>query len=183
MDDRDRLMEGLDGDRQEPLPKGSRTFTERSGLAVLRNTVPADLTGKLVVLMVSTILVLSAVDKILHYEGFLAALQDYVVLPLWSARFLGIPLIAVELAVGIGLMFRPWRRESGVAGGILFLLFAGVLAANYMLGGRGMCGCWFTITLAQGTEAHIAQNLMLAILSFSLTWRPERRQRLSPSKR
>ena len=31
-----------------------------------------------------------------------------------------------------------------------------------------MCGCWFTVTLAQGTLAHVVQNIMLALLSLTL---------------
>ena len=55
-----------------------------------------DFLGKLVVVTVSLILVSSAVDKILHYQGLLAALRDYVLLPTWAAKFLGIPLISLS---------------------------------------------------------------------------------------
>jgi uncharacterized membrane protein len=124
--------------------------------------------------VLSFVLIGSGLDKILHLEGFGNALRDYRVIPPVIAKYAVYPLIATELFIGIGLLARPWRREAALWAAGLFAFFSAVLSANYWLGGRGICGCWFTITLASGTANHVTQNLMLGGLAF-LLWFEGRR--------
>lgn len=137
-------------------------------ISVARSLDAGERIELLSVWVLSAVLVFSGIDKMFHYDGFQAALRDYSILPLTVARYIGSPLIAAEIFIGVSLFSRRWRRHASVAGGALFLIFNMALIGNYFLGGRGICGCWFTVTLAQGTLAHVVQNLMLAMLSFSL---------------
>jgi uncharacterized membrane protein len=120
-------------------------------------------------LVVAAILAFAGVDKLLHYEGFVNALRSYVLLPRGMAPILAPAVIAAELLVAVALFVRPWRSAAALAGAGLFVLFTTALAFNHLLGGRGICGCWFTVTLAQGTGMHVAQNLTLAALCL-ITW-------------
>ena len=123
---------------------------------------------RFIISLLAAILIFSAFDKILHYQGFLNALLDYVLVPVNSTTILAPAVITAEIVVGIGLLVRLWRRQAAFAAAFLFLIFTAAVALNYVLGGRGICGCWFTITLAQSTEHHIAQNLLMAGLALSL---------------
>jgi uncharacterized membrane protein YphA (DoxX/SURF4 family) len=125
---------------------------------------------KVIIFFLAAVFLWSGIDKILHYHGFLNALRDYVVLPTGTAIFLAIPVIACELVIGLGLLFRPWRRAACLSGAVLLSIFTAVLTLNHAFGGRGICGCWFTVTLARGTVSHIAQNLIMAALALSVWW-------------
>jgi len=127
------------------------------------------LLGALVILMLAAVLLFSGVDKLLHYQGFVNALRDYVVLPRPVAPVLAPLVIAVELVAGLGLLLKPWRRPAALTATLAMLAFTVALALNHLFGGRGVCGCWFTLTLAKGTGMHIVQNLVLAGLA-AVTW-------------
>ena len=126
----------------------------------------------------SLIFLFSGLDKLLHYNGFLNALRDYVLVPRGTAHLFALPVILVELAIGIGLLWKPWRGAAALSAAILLGLFAAVLTINHYYGGRGICGCWFTITLARGTVSHIGQNLLMMYLAASVWWELRQQQAL-----
>jgi uncharacterized membrane protein len=125
------------------------------------------------------IFLFSGVDKLLHYNGFLNALRDYVLVPRGAAHLFAPPVILVELAVGIGLLWKPWRGVAALSAAVLLGLFAFLITINHLYGGRGICGCWFTVTLARGTVGHIGQNLLMMFLAASVWWEL-RQQRILP---
>ncbi|HEV2855123.1 MAG TPA: MauE/DoxX family redox-associated membrane protein [Thermoanaerobaculia bacterium] len=104
-------------------------------------------------------------DKIAHYHGFVNALRDYVLVPRGTAQWLASPLIALELMVGLGLLVPAWRRGAAITAASTLLLFTTALLVNQALGGRGICGCWFTITLSKSSGMHVVQNLVLLMMS------------------
>lgn len=120
--------------------------------------------------LVATILLISALDKAAHYTGFVQALKSYVLLPANSAGWIAPVVVLVELFLGICLLVPASRSLAGLVSAGLFILFSIILSTNHVLGGKGICGCWFTITLAQGTYSHIALNLLLALLAV-FVWR------------
>jgi uncharacterized membrane protein YphA (DoxX/SURF4 family) len=125
---------------------------------------------RVIVATLSVIFIFAAVDKLLHYQGFVNALYDYVVVPFGLAPYIAPAVIGLELLVGIGLLIPAWRSYAALTAGILLIIFTLLVALNYQLGGRGICGCWFTITLAKGTLLHVIQNLLLAALASVLWW-------------
>ena len=112
----------------------------------------------------------SSIDKILHYEGFLNALRDYSLVPQGFAMYLAIPVIVTEAMISLGLTMKQWRSVSSFTAACTLGVFSVALLVNHIYGKRGVCGCWFTITLAQGTGLHILQNLLLIALSISIWW-------------
>jgi uncharacterized membrane protein YphA (DoxX/SURF4 family) len=102
----------------------------------------------------------SGLDKLFHYQGFVNALADYVLVPKGWAKHFAMPVIAGEVLIAIGLLIPVWRRTAAWTAAGTLLLFTLALGLNYFLGGRGICGCWFTVTLAQSTEIHVVQNLV-----------------------
>ncbi|NJL29978.1 MAG: DoxX family membrane protein [Thermoanaerobaculia bacterium] len=123
-----------------------------------------------IALLLAAIFLFSGGDKIFHYQGFLNALMDYVLVPRGTSSLIAPVVIAVELCIGIGLLVRPWRRQAALVAAGTLAIFTTALVFNYLYGGRGICGCWFTITLAKSSELHLVQNLLLFGLSLSVWW-------------
>jgi len=122
------------------------------------------------ILILSVIFLFSGADKAFHYEGFVNALRNYVLVPRGTAPYLAMPVIAVELLVGAGLLLKRHRAAAALAAAALLSLFSLAVGFNHLYGARGICGCWFTITLAKGTGMHLAQNLLLAAIALVVWW-------------
>ena len=126
-----------------------------------------------IVAVLAAVFLLSAMDKIVHYGGFVDALRNYVLVPYGAAPLIASPIISVELGIGIGLLVSPWRRQAALVAAVMLALFTLAIGLNYLLGGRGICGCWFTVTLAEGTASHLLLNAMLMALAL-LLWHQNR---------
>lgn len=118
----------------------------------------------------ATIFLFAGIDKIVHYKGFVNALRDYVLVPHGTAPFFASPLIALELMVGLSLLVPAWRRGAAMTAAGTLLLFTAALIVNHAFGGRGICGCWFTITLAKSSGSHIVQNVVLLVMSLLIVF-------------
>lgn len=142
------------------------------------------LTDRIMIGFLAAIFLFSGLDKIFHYQGFVNALRDYVLVPRGTAPYFSMPLIGVELLVGVGLLLKPWRRQAALTAAGLLALFTLAIALNYHYGGRGICGCWFTITLSKSTGMHLAQNILFFCLALQI-WMDaravERRQTPAPA--
>jgi len=108
----------------------------------------------------------AAIDKLIHFRGFVAAIQSYALLPRRIETFAAIFFIMAELAIAVGLLTKRWRRPAAVSAVLLLTLFTVVYLA--VDPGR-VCGCWFTLTLNSGGYVHILQNLVFIGLAI-LTW-------------
>lgn len=126
------------------------------------------LMDRFIVILLSVIFLLSAADKIYHYRGFVDALRNYILVPFEAAPVLAGPVIALELAIGLGLLIGTWRSTAAMLAAVTLGLFTSAIALNYFFGGRGICGCWFTVTLAEGTASHLLLNGMLLGLALML---------------
>lgn len=124
----------------------------------------------LIVLLLSVVFLFAAVDKALHYQSFVKALQSYVIMPRGTAPLLAVPVIAAELVIGVGLLLGAWRRAAAMAAAVTLVVFAAVLGLNQFYGGPSVCGCWFTITLAKSSKLHMVQNLAMAALAVCIWW-------------
>lgn len=125
----------------------------------------------------------AGVDKLLHYPGFVNALSNYVLMPRGWAEVLALPVILAELAIGAGLLVRPWRQTAALLGAGLLALFTVALLVNAQVGDRGICGCWFSLTLAKGTGMHTLFNLLFIGLA-GFVWSDARavNRKITPSE-
>ena len=133
------------------------------------------------ILFLSAIFLFSSLDKVFHYEGFINALRNYILVPAGTAEYFALPVIGVELLIGVGLLLRAWRRPAAYVAAGLLGIFTVAVALNGIYGDRGICGCWFTITLAQSTSIHLIQNLLMAGLALVIAWEPGPPSEPSPS--
>lgn len=116
----------------------------------------------------AAVFVYAAVDKAFHYQGFVNAVASYAMVPAQVAGILAPLVIAVELWVGLGLLVPRWRLRHARAGAFVLLLFTVAMAINQFAAPGSDCGCWFSLTLARGTGAHFALNLLLIALAITV---------------
>ena len=119
-------------------------------------------------IFLAAVFLYAGIDKILHYDGFINALSSYVVVPSALAGALAPAVIAAEIWIGLGLLYRPWRGRAALTGAVTLVLFTIALGVNQVMAPGAVCGCWFTLTLAESTGSHIAQNLVLIGLAMTL---------------
>jgi hypothetical protein len=119
----------------------------------------------------------ATIDKLIHFRGFVTAVQSYQLLPLRLEHSAAIFFIMAEFTIGLGLLMKRWRRPACLAAILLLGTFTVVyLAVNP----AGVCGCWFTLTLNSGGYFHILQNLVFIALAI-LTWMDDRSSKPHPS--
>jgi len=134
------------------------------------STLPASLLRELPRFILIGLFSLAAIDKFIHFRGFVAAIQSYQLLPSRLESFAASFFIMAEFAIALGLLTKPWRRPACLSAVLLLTTFTVVyLAVNP---GR-VCGCWFTLTLNSGGYFHILQNLVFIALAI-LTWMDHR---------
>lgn len=119
---------------------------------------------RLITAFLSLLFAFSALDKLAHLHGFINAINSYRIIPVPIGSTLAPLLIAAELAVAVGLLKSSWRRTASLQACGLMALFTLALVVNRILGGRGVCGCWFSINMAEG-NSHLALNFMIIVLS------------------
>jgi hypothetical protein len=108
----------------------------------------------------------AAVDKLIHFRGFVTAVQSYNLLPVGTQYSAAIFFIMTEFAIALGLLTRRWRQPACLAA----VLLLGVFTMVYLVAHpAGVCGCWFTLTLNAGGSYHVLQNLVFMGLAV-LTW-------------
>ncbi len=120
--------------------------------------------------VLAAVLLFAGVDKLLHYDGFVRALDSYVVVPAGAEGYLALPLILAELLLGIGLLLRVTRRRAAMASATLLSLFTVALVVNQRLAPEAPCGCTFTLTLGTADGVHVALNLILVGLALGLAF-------------
>jgi uncharacterized membrane protein YphA (DoxX/SURF4 family) len=120
----------------------------------------------------AAVFLFAGIDKAVHYDGFVNALRSYVVIPAAMAEPLAPAVILVELWIGIGLLAGAWRPRAALAGAAVLGIFTVALAVNQTVAPGSVCGCWFTVTLAKSTGAHVLQNLVLLGLALTVWKRP-----------
>lgn len=130
-----------------------------------------------IVILLAAVFLFSGVDKLSHYEAFVNAVRNYILVPRGWAPYLAPSVVLVELMIGVGLLVRPWRRSAALTAVFTLALFTTAISFNYLYGGRGICGCWFTITLANSTNLHLLQNALFLGLALSIWFDEGKRSR------
>jgi hypothetical protein len=129
-------------------------------------TLPASLLREFPRLILIALFTFAAIDKLLHFNGFVAAIQAYKVLPASLEHPAAIFFLMAEFAIAFGLLTKRWRRPASLSAILLLGTFTVVYLA---VRPAGVCGCWFTLTLNSGGYFHILQNLVFIALAI-LTW-------------
>jgi hypothetical protein len=129
-------------------------------------TLPVSFLKELPRLILIGLFSLAALDKLMHFRGFVIAIQSYQMLPARLESFAAIFFIMAEFAIAVGLLTKRWRGPACLSAVLLLSLFTVVYMATDP--GR-VCGCWFTLTLNSGGYVHILQNVVFIGLAI-LTW-------------
>src|ERR1044072_3132120 len=140
-----------------------------TGTTALRK-FPALFVRELPRIVLIALFTFAAIDKVLHFRGFVTAVESYELLPVKLSYSAAIFFVIAEFGIAFGLLTRHWRRQAALAAVLLLALFTIV----YMVASpSGVCGCWFTLTLSSGGYFHILQNLIFIALAV-LTWTDSR---------
>jgi uncharacterized membrane protein YphA (DoxX/SURF4 family) len=84
----------------------------------------------------------AAYPKFADPEGFAKLVAQYQFLPAFSVNLFSLWMPAIEIVVGLGLLFTLWEREFGAMVGILMVMFI-VALAQALLRDLGIaCGCF-----------------------------------------
>ena len=129
-------------------------------------TLPVSLLRELPRFILIGLFSFAAIDKLIHFSGFVAAIQSYQLLPSGLESSAAIFFLMAEFAIAFGLLTKRWRRPASLSAILLLGTFTVVYLA---VRPAGVCGCWFTLTLNSGGYFHILQNLVFIALAI-LTW-------------
>lgn len=116
-----------------------------------------------VVLFLAFLFGFAAIDKLLHVPGFVTAINSYSLMPIPIGQYIAPLVIAAELAVVIGLLIPSWRRTAGWQATGLMVIFTIGLIGNRLAGKDAVCGCWFSISMAQGDMHFVLNGIMIAM--------------------
>ena len=142
-----------------------------------RRALPLSLLRELPRIILIGLFSFAAIDKLIHFRGFVAAIQSYRLLPSSLENSAAIFFLMAEFAIALGLLTKRWRRLAALSAVLLLGMFTVVyLAVNP----AGVCGCWFTLTLNSGGYVHILQNLVFIALAI-LTWMDHEPSKAAPS--
>ena len=142
-----------------------------------RRALPLSLLRELPRIILIGLFGLAAIDKLLHFRGFVTAIQSYQLLPSSLDNAAAIFFLMAEFAIALGLLTKRWRRPACLAAILLLATFTAVYLA---VKPAGVCGCWFTLTLNSGGYVHILQNLVFIALAI-LTWMDHEPSKAAPS--
>lgn len=131
------------------------------------------------ILFLAALFLFTGVDKVFHYPSFVNALESYHLVPSGFAGILAPLVIAAEIAVGLGLLIPAWRSTAALVGAVTLGVFTLALVVDQFYAPGNVCGCWFTITLAESTSSHVGLNAVLLALSLTTWW--TERETPSPS--
>lgn len=119
----------------------------------------------------------AAVDQVIHFRGFVAAIHNLQLLPSRSESFTATFFIMAEFAIAFGLLTSRWRRPACLSA----VLLLGTLTVVYLTIDRGqVCGTWFTLTLNSGGYFYILHNLVFIALAV-VTWTDHKSVKTDPS--
>jgi hypothetical protein len=119
--------------------------------------------------LLSAIFAFAGIDKILHFRGFINALDTYAIVPSNAGKYIALPIICAELCIALGLLVKIWRREAAIMAAACLAAFTVALIVNHKYAPDATCGCWFSITLGTSTLIHILQDAVLTGLAI-MVW-------------
>lgn len=124
----------------------------------------------------SLVFIYAGLDKVVHYDGFINALSSYAVVPSIIAPGLAPGIILLEILIGVALLLPSRRAPAALGAALTLAAFTTALVVNLLVAPGSVCGCWFSITLAESDGGHITLNLILLGLALTL-WGQARESR------
>jgi uncharacterized membrane protein YphA (DoxX/SURF4 family)/peroxiredoxin len=111
--------------------------------------------------LLALVFVTAGVGKLLDLEGSRRAMRDFG-MPERAVGVAGTALPMAELAVGIGLIFRPTARWAALAAFVLLAAFIVGIVRAMQRGEQPDCHCFGQIHSTPAGRATLARNVLLA---------------------
>lgn len=93
-------------------------------------------------LILAAVFIYAGVVKMLRPDLLLTDIQSYDLVPYRIAYLGALLLPPIEIVTGIGLLFRPLRKESAVILLLLMIVFIAALISAWTRGLDISCGCF-----------------------------------------
>jgi len=129
------------------------------------------------VITLSTVLLLAALDKVLHWPLFLVSLEGYGVRPPYLRALFAALVVGIELFTSITLLWPALRRHALVLVASLFAVFALAVVYLMLVAPDSPCGCIFTVGSWKADLNHLVLNLVLGALALFLAVQEKREER------
>ena len=82
---------------------------------------------------------LAAIDKLIHFQGFVAAIHSYYLVPSRLESFAATFFIMAEFAIALGLLTKRWRRAASLSA-----VFVNYIHGR-LSGSRSRPGVWLLV--------------------------------------
>lgn len=128
-----------------------------------------DVIDSLMIGCLSALLGFAALDKVWHASAFMTAINSYRILPFPMGKWLAPVIIAAELTIAVALLVPVLRRTASLHAALLMSIFTVGLITNRIDGRDAICGCWFSISMAQG-DMHFVLNAFVIAMALWI-WR------------
>ncbi len=117
-------------------------------------------------LILSTVFLLSGINKLLAPENFAENLRNYQMFTPWMIKLAVVFLPWAEILCGLGLLIPPLRKPSALILIFMNLFFIGVLSIALMKGVKAPCGCFGSLSKEISLQAISRDLIFLSLAVF-----------------
>ena len=118
-------------------------------------------------ILIAALFLFAAISKLLDPSSFAQQIANYQLTPWPGTAALAVFLPALELCVGICLLFGRWESGALVWLAVLLVIFSGALLSAILRGLSIDCGCFGRSVENTGTLWPLLRNLvLLAVTGF-----------------
>ena len=118
-------------------------------------------------ILIAALFLFAAISKLLDPSSFAQQIANYQLTPWPGTSALAVFLPALELCVGICLLFGRWESGALVWLAVLLVIFSGALLSAILRGLSIDCGCFGRSVENTGTLWPLLRNLvLLAVTGF-----------------
>jgi len=122
--------------------------------------------------MLGGLFIFAGVEKILDPKQFAQSIIYYQVLPIWVINAMALILPWWEVAAGIAILTRSWRRVGAWLILLMLIVFTGAIASAVSRGLNISCGCFGKGSGSAGFPKLAENFAMIAAAGMVLWFRP-----------
>jgi uncharacterized membrane protein YphA (DoxX/SURF4 family) len=122
-------------------------------------------------ILLATIFLYYGLGKLKSLSSFITAVMAYRLIPTTLAQPFALTLVAIEIVLGVLLLFGWYTRMSAAVGGVLMLIFIMAMAINISHGNTDLdCGCSGGHTRQIIGTKTIVRNIAIFVAAIYVYW-------------
>lgn len=119
-------------------------------------------------ILLGTLFLFAAVEKISDIQKFSVSIQNYRIIPAYLANIPAITLPWIELITGLFILFGIKTRESAFIISCMLIVFTSAIIIAVIRGLDIECGCFGTLMAEQAGFRKITENVITLFFSIIL---------------